>query len=52
MLKSGGYYRGPVDGVLGVGTRTAIRSYQADRGLPVTGEINAALIRSINWQFM
>ncbi|GEM_PF-121824 len=33
-----GYDPGPVDGLLGSRTRTAIRAFQADYDLPVTGE--------------
>ena len=36
-LAQRGYYRGPIDGVWGPETRNAIRSFQAHRGLPVTG---------------
>lgn len=37
-LNSAGYEAGPVDGVLGRSTRDAIRAYQRDKGLPVTGQ--------------
>ena len=39
-----GYYQGPLDGVIGAGTRRAIREYQRDHGLPVTGEITPELL--------
>lgn len=39
-----GYYRGPVDGVIGNGTRNAIRRFQRDNGLAPTGRINARLL--------
>ena len=39
-----GYYDGPLDGVIGEGTRRAIRRYQRDHGLPVTGEISPELL--------
>ena len=42
-----GYYRGPVDGVLGPESRSAIRSFQARNGLPVTGRIDADLFRAL-----
>jgi hypothetical protein len=42
-----GYYRGRVDGVLGPQTRNAIRSFQAHQGLPVTGQVDARLIRAL-----
>jgi uncharacterized protein len=35
-----GYDPGPVDGVRGPRTRTAIRNFQADLGLPIDGEIS------------
>jgi hypothetical protein len=46
-LKSRGYYYGSVDGVIGSGSRSAIRAYQRDRGLSVTGRIDRALLRSL-----
>jgi hypothetical protein len=42
-----GYYDGPLDGVVGEGTRRAIRAYQRDHGLPVTGEITPELLDSM-----
>src|SRR5262249_16623835 len=39
-----GYYRGPVDGVPGGQTRAAIRDFQEDNGLPVTGEVSLELV--------
>jgi Putative peptidoglycan binding domain len=42
-----GYYRGPIDGALGPGTRNAIRSFQAHQGLPVTGQMDGRLIRAL-----
>lgn len=46
-LKHHGYYYGPVDGDIGPGSRSAIRSYQADNGLAITGRINSSLIHSL-----
>lgn len=46
-LRRRGYYRGPIDGDIGPGTRSAIRAYQSDRGLVVTGRIDSALLRSL-----
>jgi hypothetical protein len=40
-----GYYRGAIDGVLGPETRSAIRSFQANQGLPVTGQVDGRLIK-------
>ena len=41
------YYRGAIDGEIGSGSRAAIREYQNDRGLPVTGRIDDRLLRSL-----
>lgn len=46
-LKRRGYYTGAVDGDIGPGSRSAIRAYQADRGLPVTGRIDSRLLRAL-----
>lgn len=46
-LKRRGYYRGPIDGDIGPGSRSAIARYQRDRGLAVTGSINSSLLRSL-----
>jgi hypothetical protein len=42
-----GYYDGPLDGIIGDGSRRAIREYQRDHGLPVTGEITPELLDSM-----
>jgi peptidoglycan hydrolase-like protein with peptidoglycan-binding domain len=42
-LKELGYYTAGIDGQLGPATQASIRTYQIDRGLPVTGKINAEL---------
>src|SRR5438477_1037504 len=39
-LAQQGYYYGPIDGVLGPGTRSAIQRYQIDHGLAVTAAID------------
>jgi peptidoglycan hydrolase-like protein with peptidoglycan-binding domain len=36
-----GHYRGEVDGVLGLRTRTSIRGFQKAENLPVTGKLDA-----------
>lgn len=46
-LRGYGYYRGPVDGLSGSGTRSAIRSYQVDRGIQVTGRIDQELLSDL-----
>ena len=42
-LRRLGYGPGPVDGILGARTKTAIRAFQADAGLLVTGQISEHL---------
>lgn len=46
-LARGGYYRGSVDGVIGPATRSAIRSYERNNGLPIDGEIDSQLLRTM-----
>ena len=41
-LMASGLEPGPADGMFGTGTRSAIRAWQAGRGLPATGYLNAA----------
>ena len=41
-LMASGLESGPAAGVFGAGTRSAIRDWQAGRGLPATGYLNAA----------
>ncbi|WP_404384294.1 peptidoglycan-binding protein [Caenispirillum salinarum] len=43
-LNRAGYEAGSVDGVLGSRTRDAIRAYQRDNGLPVTGQPDQELL--------
>jgi len=38
-LRDLGHYRGTIDGLLGPGTRAAIRTFERDRGLPETSEL-------------
>lgn len=47
-LRRDGYYRGTIDGDIGAGTRAAIRQYQYDHHLEVTGRIDRSLIRSLD----
>jgi Putative peptidoglycan binding domain len=42
-----GYYRGPIDGVLGPESQSAIRSFQARNGLPVTGRVDGDLFKAL-----
>ena len=41
------YYHGPIDGIIGPMTRSAIAGYQRDHGLAVTGTMNNSLLRSM-----
>ncbi len=43
-LAQAGYYRGSIDGVIGNGTRSAIRAYERAHGLPVDGRIDSDLL--------
>lgn len=47
-LRRDGYYRGTIDGDIGAGTRAAIRQYQYDHRLEVTGRIDRSLLRSLD----
>ncbi len=46
-LKKLGYYTSTVDGEIGPGTRTAIRAYQEENGLEITGRVDKDLLRSL-----
>jgi hypothetical protein len=46
-LASAGYYSGPIDGVIGSGTRRAIRSYERSHGLPIDGQIHRRLLATM-----
>lgn len=46
-LKSLGYYRGKIDGVFDDEFATAVRKYQKDEKLPVTGVIDGPLLNAI-----
>jgi hypothetical protein len=46
-LRAYAYYRGAVDGLIGAATRQAIRSYQIDRGIEVTGRIDQELLSDL-----
>ena len=47
LLAARGYYTGAVDGIAGPATRSAIRRFQRDAGLPVTGAADAGLSRAL-----
>ena len=42
-----GYYDGPIDGVYGTDTSTAVYRYQQDVGLPASGEVDQALLDAL-----
>lgn len=46
-LNALGYQAGEVDGILGPRTRSALRAWQADAGLAVTGELTPAAIERL-----
>jgi peptidoglycan hydrolase-like protein with peptidoglycan-binding domain len=46
-LQAKGYRPGAADGLLGPRTRAAIRRYQQDYGLPVTGDVSLALLNHL-----
>jgi len=46
-LNERGYSAGPADGVLGPQTAAAIRSYQTDYGLPVTGDVDERFVEHL-----
>jgi len=47
-LKRHGFYSGPIDGVIGTATAAALRAYQHDRGLTVTGRLDEPTVRSLS----
>jgi peptidoglycan hydrolase-like protein with peptidoglycan-binding domain len=42
-----GYNAGPEDGVFGPTTRGAVRTFQSDNGIPITGEITESLLKRV-----
>lgn len=46
-LARGGYYHGSIDGVIGPGTRYAVRAFERNNGLPVDGVIDRQLLRTM-----
>ena len=46
-LARGGYYHGSIDGVIGDGTRRAIRAFERNNGLPIDGRIDSQLLRTM-----
>jgi hypothetical protein len=48
ILTRKGFDVGPVDGLLGSGTRAALRSFQQRSGLPPSGELDAGTLRALD----
>ena len=46
-LRVRGYLAGALDGVVGSGTRSAVRAFQRDAGLPVTGDVDRRLLAEL-----
>jgi len=46
-LAAKGYTPGPIDGVMGPRTRAALRTFQTNSGLPVTGELDGLTLRAL-----
>lgn len=46
-LSKEGFYRGEIDGLIGAGSRDAIRRYQYREDLPVTGRIDRELLEEL-----
>ena len=42
-----GYYRGPIDGIIGPKTRAAVAKYQTDLGLPPDGKVSRDLVAQV-----
>ena len=47
LLTGLGYYRGPIDGVYGASTRSAIMQFESSQGLPRTGYLTPSLVQSM-----
>jgi hypothetical protein len=47
QLARRGYYNGSIDGVIGAGTREAIRAFQRDQGQSVTGLVEPDLLKAL-----
>ena len=48
-LRDDGYYKqGPVDGLWGDGTQTAVRNFQRDHSLSTTGRLDVATLEALN----
>jgi hypothetical protein len=46
-LRTKGYYMGPLDGVYGPQTSDAVRRFQVDNGIAMTGKINGDTLKAL-----
>ncbi len=46
-LQAEGFYKGPIDGIWGIESKSAVRAYQRAKGLPVAGLISLATMESL-----
>lgn len=51
MLKSIGYYSGPIDGQFGTLTERGVRLFQTKVGLPATGAVDSQTLQAILWAY-
>ncbi|MCD1258106.1 peptidoglycan-binding protein [Paenibacillus athensensis] len=51
MLKSLGYYGGPITGYFGNQTEAGVKAFQRKYGLPVTGAVDDQTLQSILWAY-
>ena len=49
-LEEDGYYVGDTSGQFGYETRTAVRRYRRDHGLPIVGKIDDLFLRTLGFQ--
>jgi peptidoglycan hydrolase-like protein with peptidoglycan-binding domain len=46
-LAQRGYYKGRIDDKMGPGTRRAIKEFQRNQGLPMSGRVDTATIEAL-----
>jgi uncharacterized YkwD family protein len=51
MLKSLGYYSGPITGYYGNQTQSGVKAFQSRYGLPATGNVDDQTLQSILWAY-
>jgi len=51
MLKSLGFYAGPIDGIYGPLTKAGVRYFQQTYGLPATGNVDDQTLQAILWAY-